>query len=335
MGVGNGGREGSRIAWRHKTGSVGALLDHSSPTLLRNHAKDNVRALRELGRQNRSRRAAEEEAAGKRAFKLKQFENVPSRFQSTPPATPSQRRGACARSASVPGSPVNGSGIASPAFGSRVARGLTPPPLASRQSRRHSSGSVGSPHGPCAPSTPEKLARSQKEDAFEDTDDLAGNTLDFRELERAARDLQKPKVPWGVRSGVTGGGGGVNDSRTPFDDAASTRGDFADWATARAPPAAAWSSRGGGYGGSAGGGGSSEEPPVVPPGYRLLPETERLETLAGLRQKLAELDDRYGRLPLRIETEGQRRQQRQLRDKLAETQDAVNLFSRPSVLVEV
>jgi hypothetical protein len=64
-------------------------------------------------------------------------------------------------------------------------------------------------------------------------------------------------------------------------------------------------------------------------------EDERLETLEGLRQKLMELDQRYTRLPLRIETEGQRRQQQQLREKIQETEDAVNLFSRPRVLIEV
>jgi len=63
-------------------------------------------------------------------------------------------------------------------------------------------------------------------------------------------------------------------------------------------------------------------------------EEERLETLEGLRRKLIELDQRYTRLPLRIETEGQRRQQQLLREKIAETEDAVNLLSRPRVLIE-
>merc|ERR1712113_400364 len=56
---------------------------------------------------------------------------------------------------------------------------------------------------------------------------------------------------------------------------------------------------------------------VIPCGYRLIPEEERLATLERLRQKLAELEDRYARLPLRFETEGHRRQQRLVREKLA------------------
>jgi hypothetical protein len=70
-------------------------------------------------------------------------------------------------------------------------------------------------------------------------------------------------------------------------------------------------------------------------GYRLMPEGERAETLETLKLKLAELDDRYRRLPLRIETEGQRRQQTMLREKIAEAEKAVSVFSRSSVLVEV
>lgn len=74
--------------------------------------------------------------------------------------------------------------------------------------------------------------------------------------------------------------------------------------------------------------------PMAPPGYRLVGEAERLETLGNLQSKLRELDHRYSNLPLRIETEGQIRSQRQLRDKIKETEDAVSLFSRAKVLLE-
>jgi len=103
-----------RIAARHKTGSVGAILDHASPKPLRDHARDNVRLLRDQARQRRLQRAAEVEEAGKPTFKLRQFENVPSRFHQTPPRTPEKR------SQSVPSSPGG--------FGSCVSRGLTPSP---------------------------------------------------------------------------------------------------------------------------------------------------------------------------------------------------------------
>jgi len=73
----------------------------------------------------------------------------------------------------------------------------------------------------------------------------------------------------------------------------------------------------------------------LPQGFRAVPEEERLETLAQLERKLAELDNRYARLPLKIETEGQRQQQQELRNKISETEGAVKLFSRSRVLLEM
>jgi hypothetical protein len=79
-----------------------------------------------------------------------------------------------------------------------------------------------------------------------------------------------------------------------------------------------------------------QETPVVPPGYRRVPEEERRRTLSDLEDKLAKLDARYAQLPLKIETEGQRRAQKMLRAKIKETEAAVQLFSRPSgVLLEI
>lgn len=74
---------------------------------------------------------------------------------------------------------------------------------------------------------------------------------------------------------------------------------------------------------------------VPPPGYRLLGDEERKETLKALEKKLQELDVCYSRLPLKIETEGQRRRQQALHEKIAETERAVKIFSRPQVLAEI
>jgi hypothetical protein len=73
----------------------------------------------------------------------------------------------------------------------------------------------------------------------------------------------------------------------------------------------------------------------IPAGYRLAPEEERLETLGLLQKKHADLCDAYDRLPLRIETEGQRQKQQLLRDKIAETERAAEVFSRSRVFVEM
>jgi len=73
----------------------------------------------------------------------------------------------------------------------------------------------------------------------------------------------------------------------------------------------------------------------VPPGYRVMEDEERLQTLHDLQSKLLSLDQRYAQLPLNIETEGQRRQQQTLRNKIGQAEAALRLFSRPCVLVEV
>jgi len=79
----------------------------------------------------------------------------------------------------------------------------------------------------------------------------------------------------------------------------------------------------------------TDDDTAIPPGYRLMPDAERVETLAELQRKLVDLDDKYARLPLQIETEGHRKQQQALRVKIAETESAVSLFSRRKVLVEI
>eukprot|EP00928_Gymnodinium_smaydae_P040610 TRINITY_DN27525_c0_g1_i1.p1 TRINITY_DN27525_c0_g1~~TRINITY_DN27525_c0_g1_i1.p1 ORF type:complete len:294 (+),score=49.26 TRINITY_DN27525_c0_g1_i1:118-999(+) len=293
MGGAGGGKEAARIAWRQKSGTVGALLDHGSPKPVRDHARANVRALRELHRQLKNRRLAEEEAASRPGFRLKQFENIPSRFQQTPPRTPPR-----CRSSSVPVSPAG--------FGSCVSRGLTPPkpsPQPSPQPMARSplgkpAGAQRRASGSCAAPRARRSPGAESTDAFEIEDDAwCDRTIDVSELERAAARLQR---------------GGAAESRQQFRP--ESRVPFANDAQDDMQ----------GNGGV-----------FVPPGYRLMPEEERVETLEGLKQKLLELDERYARLPLRIETEGQRRAQRQLREKIEETNAAVRTLSRPRVIVEI
>lgn len=73
---------------------------------------------------------------------------------------------------------------------------------------------------------------------------------------------------------------------------------------------------------------------AIPVGFRLLPDEEREENLAELQSKLAQANDQYCRLPLRIETEGQRKSQVLLKKTIEDTEKAVAVFSRRAVLVE-
>jgi hypothetical protein len=73
----------------------------------------------------------------------------------------------------------------------------------------------------------------------------------------------------------------------------------------------------------------------VPPGYRLLPDEEREETLQNLREKLADFEGKFQALPLRIESDRAKRQQRDIETKINELESAIKLFSKPKVLIEL
>jgi hypothetical protein len=73
----------------------------------------------------------------------------------------------------------------------------------------------------------------------------------------------------------------------------------------------------------------------IPPGYRMLPEAERQEMLAALKEKLEEAEDKYKKLPLRVDTERAKKAQADLEKKLDELEKAVGMFSKPKVLLQL
>jgi hypothetical protein len=73
----------------------------------------------------------------------------------------------------------------------------------------------------------------------------------------------------------------------------------------------------------------------VPPGYRMLPELERQEMLAALKEKLEEAEDKFKKLPLRIDTDRAKKAQAELEKKIDELEKAVAMFSKPKVLLQL
>ena len=71
-----------------------------------------------------------------------------------------------------------------------------------------------------------------------------------------------------------------------------------------------------------------------PPGHRILPEDERIETIALLENRKKEVDLQIQKLPLRIETDGQRRRQAELNKRLADIEQALKFLSKQNVLVK-
>eukprot|EP00931_Biecheleriopsis_adriatica_P103066 TRINITY_DN77954_c0_g1_i1.p1 TRINITY_DN77954_c0_g1~~TRINITY_DN77954_c0_g1_i1.p1 ORF type:complete len:288 (-),score=70.62 TRINITY_DN77954_c0_g1_i1:94-885(-) len=78
----------------------------------------------------------------------------------------------------------------------------------------------------------------------------------------------------------------------------------------------------------------SRSKPQVPAGYRVMPASEVQETLGALKKKHLDLEAEYRRLPLKLETEGQKQRQKAVLDKIQQSEKAMELFSRPVVMVE-
>eukprot|EP00416_Gambierdiscus_australes_P037325 CAMPEP_0171097306 /NCGR_PEP_ID=MMETSP0766_2-20121228/47468_1 /TAXON_ID=439317 /ORGANISM="Gambierdiscus australes, Strain CAWD 149" /LENGTH=291 /DNA_ID=CAMNT_0011556483 /DNA_START=19 /DNA_END=894 /DNA_ORIENTATION=- len=288
--------ERSRIALRHKVGSLGSLLGFHKPPLARDHKRDNVRALRELQRQLQQKRLQLESKASQSAFKLKQFENVPSRLHQTP-----QRLRCC------PGRPGSAAELRSTE--EAVSSGLRPRCASATvlSAGATSSWARAPARGLAPPSAPSRSPSLLQR--------LRSRGLDLAPLSTHGRDGNDPadfecaveKLSRGGRRWVSAGG---NDAPGPS---------LSWWpATVEVDDGA----------------GADEVDMGVPSGYRLMPEAERLRALEDLKLKLAELDQKYARLPLKIETEGQRRQQHMLQEKICEAENAVNLFAREKVIVE-
>ena len=72
-----------------------------------------------------------------------------------------------------------------------------------------------------------------------------------------------------------------------------------------------------------------------PPGTRLLPEGERIQTLEKLLENKKELSAVYMQLPISLRTENLKNQKIQLEDKLKELDKAIDTFSKKTVYVQM
>jgi len=63
-----------------------------------------------------------------------------------------------------------------------------------------------------------------------------------------------------------------------------------------------------------------------PPGTRLLPEAERIQTLEILMEQKKELNKVYSHLPISLRTESLKNQKIQLESKLEELDKAIDTF---------
>lgn len=79
----------------------------------------------------------------------------------------------------------------------------------------------------------------------------------------------------------------------------------------------------------------AEEAKDVPPGMRLMPLEERLETLRLLRTGIEETQNELSKFKLNVVVPSQRKRRGDLEEKLTQLEDAVKVFSRTKVFVKL
>lgn len=345
--------ESARIARRHKAGSLGNLLGQTSPPPARDAKRDNVKKVVAMSKEVQRRRKEAEESE-ETDFKLKQFGNVPSRLHQTPKRYTPVPQGAMAspstsrpRSASTPAlspaklsPPVTFAGEGGRSAWARAPLRLCNETLEVKTGSVSCKGNAQAPpatvgkHSFTPPSRPcqkptdgDSFGKPRRLFGEETTVEKPGSLVEREKSLRPGTAHQHAS-----NSGLTetpawwpapekAAMGGRPSARTPRASScgpaprAAVSPKVSQTQTRRMPLA-------------------EDDEQSVPQGYRLLPEQERIETLTELQGKLRELNDRYMRLPLKIETEGHRQQQQALREKIAQTERAEELFRRPAVLVE-
>eukprot|EP00106_Octopus_bimaculoides_P007834 XP_014775276.1 PREDICTED: enkurin domain-containing protein 1-like isoform X2 [Octopus bimaculoides] len=75
--------------------------------------------------------------------------------------------------------------------------------------------------------------------------------------------------------------------------------------------------------------------PTVPPGHKVLPDNERVETLELLQKNQGELLQKIQKLPLSNDSIRAQKRRQELESKLAEIDEAVKIFSRSKVFVKI
>ncbi|RYE83916.1 MAG: hypothetical protein EOO65_03150 [Methanosarcinales archaeon] len=79
----------------------------------------------------------------------------------------------------------------------------------------------------------------------------------------------------------------------------------------------------------------AEEEKDVPRGMRIMPEEERLETIAMLEASLKETREALSKFKFVVDVPSQVRRKAELEEKLTKLEEALRVFSKPRVLVKL
>lgn len=75
--------------------------------------------------------------------------------------------------------------------------------------------------------------------------------------------------------------------------------------------------------------------PNCPPGMKIMPESERQNTLAVLNKNKEEALHQLGKMPFVVETPSLMRRKAELEGKLREIEKAIEIFSKPKVYIQI
>jgi len=242
--------DASTIARRQNAGGgAGCCLNPKPPALLRNHARDNVRALREKERQMRGKAIMEAQAQPPELFKLKQFASAKPRVHDL-----------------------------------KLKRQPSP------ANRAHSE----PPHGRGASPTDEN---EEKEEEI----DLATFEAEVEALKRKHGTGAPKQVA--IKKDANGRPSYLRKIKSDIEKEQA----LVEQALAR---------------------------PDAPQGYRRLPPEEVAEVLAALKAEREEIEKEFRALPLKIETDAQKRREKAVKAKIEQSDKAIKQFSAPVVCVE-
>lgn len=313
-----GGRD-SISAFLHPTnGYRGALA--KSGVRPKDHARANFDALRSKQADNRARKEAEAAASTKKeAFKLARFSNVQSRVMQAAASPPKQapsaaqpgkeneraaflRKGAGRKASLGPASPRANVGRGQPngkawKAGEAYKTEYTPASQVNLGARNTK---------PRVPRRAELAAAAAEQPVAPRKDFIAANNARARRAKATSSPTKHKGVAAPAEKHKHGAYGKVpaylaNRKQQWADQEEQRRIDAGD--------------------------------PDCPRGMKLMPETERMETLGALRKSQKEGAAQLQKLPLHVETQSQMKRKAELEGKMKEIEEAIAIFSRTKVFI--
>lgn len=257
---------------RNSGSQMAAMMNHEPPKLVRDHAKGNVQSLRQLQDKVREKKLedAQKKVDENNKWKMRQFENIPSRCREDPEKIRSQSK--------------------------QKREEMLEQREAQQERKREAQYDEGGDTHPDAFKNRNKSGDGNRN--FVSENRKAAQEIVSRP-HQSKKDNNDVKTFDKTKNGVPTY---LNDIKAKLDDDKRK---------------------------------ANEKVEEIPPGYRLMGEAEKQKTLKTLRERQADAEAQWRKLPLNIETEGQKRRETNIKNELKEVERMTAMFDKPRVLVEM